>query len=61
MEATSLWALAATLAKAVLLLIGARLLFSLYEGYQVRMRFRKLKAQGIVRFLATSYTTFASH
>ena len=47
-EATDRWSLAATLAKTALLLVGARLVLFLYEGYQVRSRFRQLRAQGIV-------------
>lgn len=49
LEATDRWSLVATLAKAALLLIGTSLVLSLYEGFQVRMRFRKLRSQGIVR------------
>lgn len=55
LAATDRWALAATLAQAALLLLGARLALSLYHGYRTRMRFRALRAQGIVRRHAATH------
>lgn len=43
--------------RAVLLLLIAHLALSLYNGLRIRLKFRKLRSQGIVRSLMFSHST----
>jgi hypothetical protein len=42
------WASVAVVLRAIALLLLGRVIMFLHEGYQIRMKFRAMKAQGIV-------------